>query len=345
MTTRKDKKKILQIILIIIAIILLIFAGVFAWGYNKLKKTLNKIPKDSSRDQEIITNEDTVAIDGYKSFVIFGVDTRDNSLKRGNTDTIIVVNINDKTKDVKMASIYRDTYAYIPDIGYDKINSAYAREGYPLALSTINLNYDLDIKKYLTVNFKVLVEVIDFLDGITLDIKENELKHLNGYINELNKINKTNVSPLKSAGKQNVNGTQATAYARIRYTSGGDFKRTERQRIVIEKIFQKTKKLSFKKLNTMVDTFLPMVYTNFGNTDIMNLLKSFFSYKIADETGFPFEKDTNNYNKESYVYPIDLQENVKKLHLFLYNEENYIPSKNVKEYSAYIEDTRKKIKK
>lgn len=340
MTVKKDRRKIRQIILIILGIILLIFATVFAWGYNKIKKTVDKIPKDTSQNEEIINNEEIVTADGYKCFVIFGVDTRDNSLKRGNTDTIILVSINNDTKDVKMASIYRDTYAYIPDVGYDKINSAYARDGYSLAISTININYDLDINKYVTVNFKVLVGIIDFLDGITLDIDDEELKYLNGYVKELNKINGTNIPPLKSAGTQNVNGTQATAYARIRYTAGGDFKRTERQRIVIDKIFQKTKKLSFTKLNTMVDTFLPMVYTNFNNKDIIDLLKSFFFYNIEEETGFPFEKDSHRYNKVSYVFPIDLQENVKKLHLFLYDEADYIPSKNVKEYSEYIEDIR-----
>lgn len=342
MTARKDKRKILQIILLILGIILLIFAVVFAWGYNKVKKTVDKIPKDISQDEEIINNDEIVTADGYKCFVIFGVDTRDNSLKRGNTDTIIIVSINNDTKDVKLASIYRDTYAYIPDVGYDKINSAYARDGYSLAISTINTNYDLDIRKYVTVNFKVLVDIIDFLDGITLDIDDQELKYLNGYVNELNKINGTNVTHLESSGTQNVNGTQATAYARIRYTAGGDFKRTQRQRIVIEKIFEKTKELNFTKINTMVDTFLPMVYTNFSSKDIMDLLKSFLSYDIEEETGFPFKKDSHRYNKVSYVFPIDLQENVKKLHLFLYDEADYIPSPNVKEYSKYIDDIRNK---
>lgn len=342
MTSKTGKRKLWLMALIIIGSFVSICVVIFLLGYNKLEKTIEKIPKDTSQDEKIINNEDIVTVDGYKSLVIFGLDTRDNSLKRGNSDTIIVVSINNKTKDLKMASIYRDTYAYIPDIGFDKINAAYANEGYSLALSTINLNYDLDIHKYVTVNFKAVVDAIDFLGGITLDIDEEELKYLNGYLNELNNINDTNVMPLKSAGIQNVNGTQATAYARIRYTSGGDFKRTERQRIVIEKMLQKAKKLSLGKLNTMVDTFLPMVSTNFSNKEIMGLLKSFFSYNIVDDTGFPFEKESQKYKKASYVFPIDLEDNVKKLHLFLYDKTDYIPSKKVLEYSSYIEDIRNK---
>lgn len=341
MTVKNGKRKKWLCILLIIEAIILIIISVFIWGYSKLQRTIDKIPRDTSQDQEIIANEE-VQTQGYYNFLIFGLDTRDNTLKRGNSDTIILVSLNNKTKDLKMVSIYRDTYVYIPDRGYDKINAAYALGGYSLALSTINLNFDLDIKNYVSVNFKVLVDVIDRLGGISLDIKKEELKYLNGYVKELNKINGTNVPGLKSAGEQVVDGTQATAYARIRYTSGGDYKRTERQRIVLEKMFKKAKKLSISKLNAMVDEFLPMIYTNLSDKDILNLLKSFFSFDIVDQTGFPFEKDSHNYNKVSYVFPINLRDNVIKLHDFLFGNEEYTPSKQVEEYSNYIEDIRSK---
>lgn len=341
MTVKKDRKKKRLTIILIIEAIILILLVVFVWGYYKIQKTISQILRDTSQDEEIVISEEA-SVDGYKNFVIFGVDTRDNSLKRGNTDTIIIVSINSKTNDVKMASIYRDTYVYIPDRGYDKINAAYALGGYGLAVSTINLNFDLDISKYVTVNFQAVIDAIDYIGGITLDIDQEELKYLNGYVKELNKINKTNVSGLKSAGTQTVNGTQATAYARIRYTAGGDYKRTERQRIVLEKMFQKAKKLSLPKLYNMVDEFLPMVYTNLSNKDIMQLMKSFFSFDIVDQVGFPFDKDSHSYGKVSYVFPINLQENVKKLHLFLFDNEDYIPSSQVQEFSDYIEDIRKK---
>lgn len=333
----KKRKRLIAIVIAEIILLLILLAGILI--YNKIYRTIDDIPRYDEDDDKIIKN-DGVEIEGYKNFVIFGVDTRDNSLKRGNTDTIMLVSINNKTKDVKLVSIYRDTYVNIPDIGYRKINAAYANGGYSLALSTINQNFDLDVEDYVTVNFKALVSLIDELGGITLDIKENELKTLNGYVRELNRINGTNVPGLKSAGTQTVNGTQATAYARIRYTAGGDFKRTERQRIVISKIFEKVKNSDLKTINSLIDKFLPQVYTNMTNKEILGLAKDVLSYDIVEQTGFPFEKEAKNYKKVSYVFPINLSDNVVALHKLLFENENYKPSAKVIEASEYIEKIR-----
>jgi LCP family protein required for cell wall assembly len=261
--------------------------------------------------------------------------------KSTHSDTIIIASINNKTKDVKLVSIYRDTYVNIPDKGYGKLNSAYFKGGYSLALSTINRNFDLDIDEYVTVNFAAVVEAIDLLGGITLDIQKNELKYLNGYVKELNKINGTSVPRLSSAGTQLVNGTQATAYSRIRYTSGGDFKRTERQRIVISKMLEKVKASDLSTIDSLINEIFPQVYTNLKNTELLNLAKDVLSYDIVDETGFPFEKDAHTYKKVSYVFPINLQDNVTKLHEFLFEEVGYVPSSTVQDYSSYVEDIRK----
>jgi LCP family protein required for cell wall assembly len=333
----KKKKRLIIIVAVEIFLLLVLLAGILI--YNKINKTINDIPRYDEEDKKIVKNEG-VEIEGYKNIVIFGVDTRDNSLKRGNTDTIMIASINNKTKDVKLVSIYRDTYVDIPDIGYRKINAAYANGGYSLAISTINQNFDLDIEDYVTVNFKAVIALIDELGGITLDIKKNELKTLNGYVRELNRINDTNVAGLKSAGTQTVNGTQATAYARIRYTSGGDFKRTERQRIVISKIFEKVKSSDLKTINGLIDKFLPQIYTNMTNKEILGLAKDIFSYDIVEQTGFPFEKEAKNYKKISYVFPINLKDNVVSLHKLLFENESYSPSAKVIETSDYIEKIR-----
>ena len=331
---RKKKKKLARILFIEFVILLLLIGAV------KVYNTLEKIQHDDSEDKNIVQNE-IEEKEGFHNIVIFGVDSRQNKLDKGtHTDTIIVASINNKTKDVKLASIYRDTYVHIPEKGYDKINAAYFKGGYSLALSTINTNFDLNIKEYVTVNFKVLVDVIDRLGGITLDITEEELKWLNGYVRELNRINGTDVSGLTAAGSQTVNGTQATAYARIRYTAGGDYKRTERQRIVISKIFDKVKASNLETITALIDEMFPQVYTNLNSLEILSLAKDIFSYNIVDQTGFPFEKDAHTYNKVSYVFPINLQDNVTRLHEFLFNEIGYQPSATIQEYSNYIESVR-----
>lgn len=333
MKKTENKKKKLKVMLVVDIFLLLIIAGFVYFFYMASKTQLDK-----SQDKTIVTNEvKNEKLTGYRNIVLFGVDSRSNALeKTTHSDTIIIVSINRKTKDIKLASVYRDTYVNIPGKGYDKINAAYFRGGYPLALSTINTNFDLDIKEFMTVNFNAVCKVIDLLGGITLDISPEELKYVNGYTKELNKINGTNVGNLESSGTQLVNGTHATAYARIRYTSGGDFKRTERQRIVVEKIFEKAKKTDFVTLNKIFNEMLPQIYTNLDSLDLLSLGKDILSYHIVDETGFPFDKTAEYYQKVSYVFPIDLAANVTQLHKFLFNKEDYTPTDTVTKYSDEI---------
>ncbi len=321
----------------VIFVILLLAAAVLLRSFNR---SLDKIQIVNEDDEKIEQNEGVVEVEGFRNIVIFGLDTRDNSLKRGNSDTIMIASINKKTKDVKLVSIYRDTYVSIPELGYTKINAAYANGGYSLALTTINKNLDLDITEYVTVNFRVVIDLIDRLGGITLDIEKNELKTLNGYVRELNRINGTDSRGLSSAGKQTVNGTQATAYARIRYTEGGDFKRTERQRIVLGKVFEKVKSSKLTTILDLIDDIFPQVATNLTKSELIDLAKDVFSYDIVEQSGFPFEKVAKNYKKVSYVFPVHLEENVVRLHQLLFDDKEYTPSDMVQEYSDYIEEIR-----
>ncbi|MGB8453988.1 MAG: LCP family protein [Anaerocolumna sp.] len=341
MNNKKRKKRLKRKVLLFFdLILLLIVAGLGCFIY-----LANKTQLDTSGDSSIITNSiDSDEIGGYRNIAIFGVDSRDNALEKStHSDTIIIASINRKTKDIKLASIYRDTYVDIPDNGFNKINAAYFKGGYPLALNTINTNFDLDVKEYLTVNFDAVCKVIDLLGGISLDITNEELKYVNGYTKELNKINGTNVGKMKSAGAQLVNGTHATAYARIRYTAGGDIKRAERQRLVIQKIFEKAKSADLLTINSIVNEIFPQIYTNLDSMDMLSLAKDILSYNIVDETGFPFDNTAEYYNKISYVFPVDLAANVNQLHKFLFDDKAYVPSNKVQETSEKIlEITNKK---
>lgn len=329
---RKNKRKARLLLIIDIVLLLVVaFLGLFFYFTNKTN--LNN--KD---DSSIITNDlDNKDLEGYRNIAVFGVDSRDNALEKStHSDTIIIVSINKKTKDVKLLSIYRDTYVDIPDKGFNKINAAYFKGGYSLALNTINKNFDLNIKEYVTVNFNALTKVIDLLGGITLDISKEELKYVNGYTKELNQINGTDVGKLKSPGTQVVNGTHATAYARIRYTKGGDFKRAERQRIVIDKILEKAKSTDIKTLTKIVNEIFPQIYTNLDSLDMLSLAKDLLSYNITEQAGFPFKNSAEYYKKVSYVFPINLAENVKEMHEFLFTTTDYLPSKTVESISNEI---------
>jgi LCP family protein required for cell wall assembly len=332
---KRKQGRFIAIFIFELLLLLILVVGIYIF------KKMDKLQYDNSQDENIQQNEE-VDIDGYRNIALFGVDSRQNELEKStHSDTIIVASINNKTKDVKLASIYRDTYVKIPDKNkFDKINSAYFRGGYSLALSTMNKNFDLNIKEYVTVNFKAIVNAIDLLGGITIDVQQNEVKYVNGYTRELNRINKTNVPGIKAAGQQTLNGTQATAYARIRYTSGGDYKRTERQRIVIDKVFEKLKGAGLSTTNAFINEVFPNIYTNLSKTELLDLAKDILSYDIIDQTGFPFEPDAHTYNKVSYVFPVDLSANVTKLHEFLFDETDYSPSATVQAYSNEIEAIR-----
>ncbi len=331
--TKKKKRRFMIIFICEMAVLAAIALAVGIYAY----RSIHKINRDTSQDENIQKNEN-VKIDGYRTIALFGGDSRDNLLEKStHSDVIIIASINNKTKDVKLASVYRDTYVKIIDKdAYDKINAAYYRGGYSLALTTLNKNFDLDISEYVTVNFKAVVYAVDLLGGVEIDVQDNEVKWLNGYVRELNRINDTDVAGITSAGKQTLNGTQACAYARIRYTSGGDFTRTERQRTVVTKIFEKLKSSNIATINSFIDQVFPQVSTNLSDTELLSLAKDILSYDIVDQTGFPFEKDAHKYNGISYVFPIDLAANVTKLHEFLFDQANYTPSATVQEYSDYI---------
>lgn len=335
MAKSKKKKGRFRVLFIIELLLLAVILTVGIYLY----RSMHKIQRDANQDKNIQKNEE-VAIDGYRNIALFGVDSRQNRLKDAtHSDTIIIASLNNKTKDVKLASVYRDTYVNIPDKNaFDKINAAYFRGGYSLALSTINKNFDLDITEYVTVNFQAVVKAIDLLGGIEINVKDNEVKWLNGYVRELNRINNSNVAGITSAGTQTLNGTQATAYARIRYTAGGDFARTERQRLVVSKVFKKLKGSDIKTINRFIDTVFPQIKTNLTDIEMLSLAKSIFSYNIVDQTGFPFDKDAHTYKGVSYVFPIDLAANVTKLHQFLFDATDYKPSATVQNYSDYIKN-------
>jgi len=333
---KKKKGRLFRILLIEILLVVILMICFKVYDF------MHRMNYNDSDDSNIVQNEiDNADIEEYRNIAIFGVDSRANALEKStHSDTIIIASINNKTKDIKLASIYRDTYVNIPDNGFTKINAAYFKGGYSLALTTINTNFDLDVKEYVTVNFSAVVNMVDLLGGIELDITDSELKYLNGYVRSLNKINGTDVAGLCSSGTQVVNGTQATAYARIRYTTGGDFKRAERQRIVVSKIFEKLKSSKLSTIDTVLNEILPQVSTNLKPLEILSLAKDILSYNLSDQTGFPFEKDAHTYNRVSYVFPIDLEANVSKLHKFLFGTFNYIPSQTVQGYSSEIEAIR-----
>ena len=302
---KKNKKGLKTfgiIVLVLLIILAIIVGGTFAFVHSKLSKM-----------QQVDLNEDDLNVSAqaeqqlaeYRNIAIFGVDSRDDSYDKGNrSDCIIIASINNKTKEVKLISVYRDTYVQIEGHGLDKITHAYSYGEAPLAIKTLNTNLDLNIKEFATVNFDVVKETVDYIGGISMPITSEEVGHISG---------------ITKPGTYTLTGEQALAYSRIRYASGGDYKRTERMRDVLTAVANKVKTLNISQLNGFVDTILPKVYTNITSADIFSMMPSIASYKITDSIGWPYETKGITLDRW-YGIPVTLENNVKRLHQEAFDE-------------------------
>ena len=315
---KKGLKTFGIIVLVLLIILAIIVGGTFAFVHSKLSKM-----------QQVDLNEDDLNVSAqaeqqlaeYRNIAIFGVDSRDDSYDKGNrSDCIIIASINNKTKEVKLISVYRDTYVQIEGHGLDKITHAYSYGEAPLAIKTLNTNLDLNIKEFATVNFDVVKETVDYIGGISMPITSEEVGHISG---------------ITKPGTYTLTGEQALAYSRIRYASGGDYKRTERMRDVLTAVANKVKTLNISQLNGFVDTILPKVYTNITSADVFSMMPSIASYKITDSIGWPYETKGITLDRW-YGIPITLESNVKRLHQEAFGEEDYTPSDTVKDISNQI---------
>lgn len=276
---------------------------------------------------------------GYLNVALFGVDSRENELEEGTrTDTIMIASLNRETLEVKISSIYRDTLMEQSDGTLNKANAAYAFGGPEAAIAMLNKNLDMDIQHYVTVNFNALIDVIDAVGGVEIDVQEEEISYINGYATEIIKVTGKDSMGVMEPGLQTLNGVQATAYSRIRYTAGDDFKRAERQRDVLTKVIEKLQKASLSQINKIIDKVFPEVSTNFTLTEILDYALDAFDYKLTETTGFPFDKSTDTLNNiGSVVIPVTLESNVKQLHEFFFGAEaGYTPSSKLSTISGNI---------
>ena len=329
---RKRRRK--RIALLTVEVIILLVLCATAYGIFKLDKLdINILDKD-----KLEAYRDTGP---YTNIALFGLDSREGELDGGvQSDCIMIASINNETNDVKLVSIYRDTLLQQADGTYEKANSAYNRGGPEEAISLLNRNFDLDIQNYVSVNFNALVDVIDSLGGIELDMTQEEDFYSNGYAFETAQVVGQEMKPIKEeAGIQLLDGVHAVGYARIRYTDGNDFKRTERQRVVLQKVAEKAKKANLLTLNEIVDKVFPQISTNLTLKDMMGFAANIMDYNIVQTGGFPYQVTTDESVREhdgSYVVPIGLRSNVEQLHRELFGEEAYVPSEKVQQINDEI---------
>ena len=338
---KNSKKKRTKILLFIVEIFVLLLMVVVLYGVLKTEKVGKvEIPEEDIVINPIVEQKEETTMKGYRNIALFGVDSTTGALdKNTRSDSIMIASINLDTGECKLVSVYRDTYLNLSNDSYNKCNAAYAKGGPKQAINMLNMNLDMNITDFVTVGFAGLTYTIDALGGIMIDVDSEELKHINSYQICMAEDLKRSYTPVTDTGYQLLDGLQATAYCRIRYTAGDDFKRAERQREVLMAIADKAKSASPATLNTIANDVFKEVYTSLDISEILELLGDIGKYEIVDQGGFPEEsmRATGTIgSKGSCVVPVNLEQNVAWLHGFLFKDEEYTPSDQVKEYSEKI---------
>ena len=338
-----------RIVIVFILVLAAVITGITLFLYSKYKKIQKytyEVEENELTNAEL--DEETLdVLSGFQTIAIFGVDARNNeTLGKGTlADVNMICCINFDTGEIRLLSVYRDTYLDITAKGnFNKLNHAYSAGGPDRALQTLNYNLDLNITDFVTVNWKAVADAINILGGIDIEITPQEFKQINGYITETVESTGVPSTHLKSAGMNHLDGIQAVAYCRLRKMDT-DYQRTERQRKVIALAMEKAQHADLKTLLQLIDTVFPQTMTSLDDAEIITLAKSISKYHIGQSDGFPFDKTALDMgSKGDCVVPTKLTDNVSRLHEFLYDRENYQPSATVKAIEQRINQDLKKYK-
>lgn len=334
------KRKIKRLWGILGAEVIVLGLLIIGFGIFYINQKMDQMHYNEIDDTDLSINEglSTVTKEKYTTIALFGLDSRDVTSDTGNrSDTIIIASLNNETKEVKLISVYRDTYLELsnPANGnydglYTKVTHAYAYGGPRSAVATLNKNLDLQITEYATVNFASLTDVINELGGITVNVDEAERQQVNIYIPETAEIAGMSYSGLYETGDVTLDGLQAVTYCRIRDGVGGDIARAERQREVLGAILDKAKNSDLMTLNRILDDVLPNISTSLSKKEILGLMAGLLEYEVTANEGFPFiyklgyAYDQTMGRDLSMDVPANLEKNVGLLHEFLF-EVRYTP--------------------
>lgn len=343
---RKKKKHPVRNFFLLILVMIIALSGAFLIYMRSLLQTVDSVDLENALESSISQQvRDDRGMAGYQNIALFGVDSRDQDLLSGDnrSDTIMICSINKKTGETRLVSVYRDTLLNIGGGDYRKCNAAYAFGGPQQAVAMLNANLDLNITDFVTVGFEGLAETIDALGGIDLEITEEEMEYMNSYMDDMYYEIGTEYDEVADWGMQHLSGIQATAYCRIRYTAGDDFRRAERQRTVLMLTMEKARKANPLRLAAAAGAVMGRTATSLSSGELMLFILRARMMDITESTGFPTEEDRifATVNGESCVVPYYLTTNVRKLHQTLFEQEDYEPSSTVEEFNdiinAYVE--------
>ena len=312
------KIKKFKIILSLFLIIGIAAGGVLGYYDARLEAAVNN--KNGSTLTDVKVDDNLTFNKNVINILLVGSDHGAIKGDHGRSDSIMIATVNFKTKELKLTSLMRDMYLDLPDGGMSNLNYTLNDGGAELLLKTINYNFDLAIDKFAQVNLHTLPIIIDKLGGLELNIDNDELNYINNYIDNIDSENNTSTEHITTTGTQLLNGTQVAAYCRIRYTSGGDYKRTERHRTVINALFNKFKNISLTEGLSLSNEILGLVSTNLTDSEIISIGSTLLSMNSASINQGRFPEDGDHYTEWTDMYHmiIDKETTREKLQSFLY---------------------------
>lgn len=321
---KKKKKKKKSLGRKILITFLFIILGIVIIGSGYLLGTLSKMKNTKLNTDDLGFKEED--FDGYANskkitnIALFGIDALEG--EAGRSDSIMVATIDPVHKKLKITSIMRDSYVNIAGYGNDKINHAYAFGGPELAIKTINENFGLNIKDYATVDFSSLPLIINLLGGVDIEITDDELQYINSYINTLNSQEGTSSPNIYSSGVQHLDGIQALAYSRIRYTSGGDFERTQRHRTVLNALFGELVSTPITSYPNILNQLLPYIETSLSTTDILSLGTTVVGIgNNLEQDRFPRDGYSQGISIDNIYYlDFDKETTIKQMRDYIFND-------------------------
>lgn len=317
----KKLSKNKKILLFIFTIILLILCSLAIYTYY-LSSKVERVSID--RGDVVDTGKETPKeTDDVITIALFGSDYSE-TYEVSAADATMILAIDTKNNKIKLCSLMRDIYLDLPDGGKMNLNYTILDGGPSSILKAINYNFNLKVDKFVQVDLNRLPKIIDALGGIEMEITPDELQYINEYIDNIDKNNGTTTEHIYNSGTQLLNGTQASAYCRIRYTAGRDFRRTERQRDVLNALFVKFKDINLTEVPGMINKILPLLTTNLTNSEVISISTKALGMGLSNIEQGRFPSDGNIISAgftDMYHTNIDIEGTTEELHNFLFSIE------------------------
>ncbi len=279
----EKRRRILKVLLIVLAIILALLLSAVVAVYSLLGGIgrLNQQPTLSQEQLNTIFGEgetvETDPVQDQAETIFSGKDTVNILLvgqdRRGGdaperTDAMILCTINKSTKTLTMTSFMRDVWVYIPEHYNQRLNLPYMLGGFPLLNDTLEYNFGVRADYNVEIDFSGFMKAIDAVGGVDIELTSTEANYLNARGNW--DVEENQHWNLKK-GMNHLTGSQALAYSRIRKTDS-DFKRTNRQRIVLTALLEKAKTLSATEMLSLAKEIIPLLRTDMNNSQILGLI-------------------------------------------------------------------------